>query len=276
MKMTAIRLNRRHKFILFLTLIATGASLVMGAGLARAAGIAMLGTALAWILGLNSRVVHWLFLGVGIVVMTGTAATDAYLHHQSVKEYESEVATFERRLPDLAEKYPQLEVERMAQPESRDGAVRVYKDIRSIFVASDVVDEAKAKGWSLAQPKQSDGTRTKTEWVKLPSVALMSFVVPADMTTEQLRAMIKEKYPQLMVKAQTGDVAPHKRGTKWEEDAVAAGVNLSTVPPEEQPGEAPGPLTQALFEHWYFDLLGLLLAGIGLASVLAVKPVNPL
>lgn len=60
MTLSAIRLNRRHKFILFLTLIATGASLVMGAGLARAAGIAMLGTALAWILGLNTRVVHWL------------------------------------------------------------------------------------------------------------------------------------------------------------------------------------------------------------------------
>jgi hypothetical protein len=34
-------------------------------------------------------------------------------------------------------------------------------------------------------------------------------------------------------------------------------------------------LTHALFERWYFALLGLLLAGIGLALVLGVKPVPP-
>lgn len=269
--MMAIQLNRRHKLILFLTLIAAGTSLVMGAGLARAVGIVLLGAALAWMLGLNSRVVHWLFLGTGLVIVVGTTALDGYLHHQSVKEYESGVADFERRLPDLAQKYPLLEVESKAQPVSRTGAVRVYKDIRSIFVAPDIVDGAKAKGWSPVQPKQiPDGTKTKTEWVKLPSVALMSFVVPADMTTEQLKTMIKEKYPQLMVK--TGNVGPRKRGVKWEEDAFAAGVNLALVPIDEQPGEIPGPLTHALFEHWYFEVLGLLLAGIGVALIVAVKP----
>ncbi len=271
--MTAIKLNRRHKFILFLTLIAAGASLVMGAGLARAVGIVLLGAAFAWMVGLNTRVVHWLFLGVGVVIVAGTVVLDGYFHHQSVKEYESGVADFERRLPDLAQKYPLLEIESMAQPASRTGAVRVYKDIRSIFVAPDIVDAAKAKGWGLVQPKQTpDGTRTKTEWVKLPSVALMSFDVPADMTTEQLSTMIKQKYPQLMVKAKTGDVAPHKKGAKWKEDAFLAGVNLSLVPIDEQPREVPGPLTHALLEHWYFELLGLLVAGIGMALILGVKP----
>jgi hypothetical protein len=78
--MMAIQLNRRHKLILFLTLIAAGASLVMSASLARAVGIALLGAALAWMLGLNSRVVHWLFLGTGLVIVVGTSALDGYLH----------------------------------------------------------------------------------------------------------------------------------------------------------------------------------------------------
>jgi hypothetical protein len=47
-------LNRRHKFVLFLTLVSTGGSLVCGLGIREALGIALLGFALAWVVGSKS------------------------------------------------------------------------------------------------------------------------------------------------------------------------------------------------------------------------------
>src|SRR5690348_12903232 len=44
-------LNRRHKSILFLTLVFTGSSLLAGATLSEGIGILMLGFALAWLIG---------------------------------------------------------------------------------------------------------------------------------------------------------------------------------------------------------------------------------
>lgn len=71
-------LNRRHKVMLFLTLIAAGLSLVLGAGVAKAGGVALLGMALAWIFGSDSRIVHWLLFGVGIALIAGTASFDFF------------------------------------------------------------------------------------------------------------------------------------------------------------------------------------------------------
>src|SRR5882724_8796830 len=44
-------LNRRHKVILFVTLVATGCALLIGAELREALGFMMLGVALAWAVG---------------------------------------------------------------------------------------------------------------------------------------------------------------------------------------------------------------------------------
>lgn len=46
-----MRLNRRHKVILFLTLLAAGMSLISSFGLHRTAGIVLLGVASAWVFG---------------------------------------------------------------------------------------------------------------------------------------------------------------------------------------------------------------------------------
>src|SRR5208337_195309 len=47
-------LNRRHKVILFLTLVLTGLSLVAGCGLRSSLGVALLGCSVAWAVGSDS------------------------------------------------------------------------------------------------------------------------------------------------------------------------------------------------------------------------------
>lgn len=47
------KLNRRHKAMLFLTLIVTGLALLNGAVIGKGLGIALLGVAAAWVVGSN-------------------------------------------------------------------------------------------------------------------------------------------------------------------------------------------------------------------------------
>jgi hypothetical protein len=63
-------LNRRHKAALFATLVCVALLLVLShTGIRLIVGIALLGMALSWALGSNSRPVHWLFVVVGLVLL---------------------------------------------------------------------------------------------------------------------------------------------------------------------------------------------------------------
>jgi len=101
-----VELNRRHKAALFLTLAATGVSLVLGVGAKQTAGVALLGVAFAWAFGSNSRIVHWLFVVSGSAVLVAPTGFDWYTDRHTAKFYESQVAAFERRIPELAKQHP--------------------------------------------------------------------------------------------------------------------------------------------------------------------------
>jgi len=101
-----VELNRRHKAALFLTLVAAGVNLVLGAGAKQTAGVALLGVAFAWAFGSKSRIVHWLFVVSGSAVLVAPASFDWYTDRHTTKFYESQVAAFERRIPELAKQHP--------------------------------------------------------------------------------------------------------------------------------------------------------------------------
>ena len=48
-------LNRRHKTVLFITLVATGSALLAGASLGEGLGIFILGATFAWVIGSGSH-----------------------------------------------------------------------------------------------------------------------------------------------------------------------------------------------------------------------------
>lgn len=104
------RLNRRHKVALFLTLVAAGVMLVLGASAKQTAGAVLLGLAFAWAFGSNSRIVHWLFVGLGSALLLGPVGFDRYSLHQAGKDYADEIAAFEHRIPELAKEYPYKKV----------------------------------------------------------------------------------------------------------------------------------------------------------------------
>jgi hypothetical protein len=60
-------LNRRHKAVLFATLVCAGIILLAGGGIGPGLGSIFLGVALA--VGSNSRLVHWLFVAAGLLLL---------------------------------------------------------------------------------------------------------------------------------------------------------------------------------------------------------------
>jgi hypothetical protein len=65
----AATLNRRHKTALCATLICVGLILLLGVGIRAAVGVGLLGIAFSWALGSNYRLVHWLFVVFGVLLL---------------------------------------------------------------------------------------------------------------------------------------------------------------------------------------------------------------
>lgn len=100
-------LNRRHKAVLFLTLLAAGFSLLQQPYIRVTFGIAMLGLALAWAIGSNSRVVHVLFLLLGLPIAVGPVLSDWYEHRKRIAEFRRTVEALGIQIPRMPKFNPQ-------------------------------------------------------------------------------------------------------------------------------------------------------------------------
>src|ERR1035437_8926294 len=101
-----LNLNRRHKVTLFLTVVLAGIAALNGAKMMEVVGILLLGLALTWAFGSDSRVVHWLFLSLGALLACGTVGLAWLIHQSDTNLYAGQVAAFEQRISELAKEYP--------------------------------------------------------------------------------------------------------------------------------------------------------------------------
>lgn len=102
MKTFSIKLNRRHKAALFLTLIAVGAGLLLGIDAKQIFGIILLGAAFAWALGTDSRLVHWLFVATGLTVMLFPFGLECHERYKANARYKSDIAAWKAaKITDL-------------------------------------------------------------------------------------------------------------------------------------------------------------------------------
>jgi len=101
-----LNLNRRHKVTLFLTVVLAGIAALNGGKMMQVVGILLLGLALAWAFGSDSRVVHWLFLCLGVFLVCWTVGFARLRYHNDANLYAQKVAAFEQRIPELAKEYP--------------------------------------------------------------------------------------------------------------------------------------------------------------------------
>jgi hypothetical protein len=167
-----LNLNRRHKVALFFTLALAGIAALNAAKMMEVVGILLLGLALAWAFGSDSRVVHWLFLSLGLLLTCLTVGGAWYIHQSYSNLYAQKVAAFEQRIPELANKYPLHKVrpsgmdrpsrewDEKGNPVQTNGQIILDKDLEPYLVknpkAGGLPPESDTSGWTPVPEVQID------------------------------------------------------------------------------------------------------------------------
>jgi hypothetical protein len=238
-----VKVNPRHKAALVLTLLATGASLIVGLETKQVVGIALLGLAFAWLLGSNSLLVHSLFIVAGLSLATGRVLWDWQKYRAEARNYRASVAYFESRIPELATQYPEPVG---LGPVGGEDAVVVTKD----FVPKYEMD-----AFHLAAAKQA-GVKLY-RFIPLPGSDLPYLAISLITPKEKVSDRLSKDYPTL---------------SKWECDALAAGVDVWSVH-DETPGAEPDLFTlrRAVALNWILVTCGSLLTLVGVGTMFGIR-----
>ena len=100
------RFSRYQQAALVLTVLNVGVMLVSGANWRLSLGILFLGLMLAWTIGSDNRLLHYLCLVVGIAALVTPACLSWRQHRLAVQEFDRNVQRFEANIPRLAQRYP--------------------------------------------------------------------------------------------------------------------------------------------------------------------------
>lgn len=258
-----LNLNRRHKVALFLTVLLAGIAALNGAKMMQVIGILLLGLALAWAFGSDSRVVHWLFLSVGVLLACGTVGLAWLIHQSDTNQYAQKVAAFEQRIPELAKEYPLHKVRPSAMdrpshewdaqgnPVQTNGQIILDKDLEPYLVKNP------KKGAVYRVPEE---LRPEQGFVyDLPQL----FGVTMPDGHVRYFAYKRDPYYQLEF------FLWGKTQKMWNE-AWVAGLDLSEVPSDELPGDPP----KTPWEHddWWFVVFGgVILFALGFGLILGIR-----
>lgn len=227
-----LHLNRRHKTALFLTLLAAGTSLLMGADMKQAGGIVLLGVAFAWALGSSNRIVHAMFITIGLFLVVAPFVFDWYAQRERAAAYQQEVADFEERIPEMARSYPIVDPQNLA---------------------------AAPTGLMLSRAELAHQIK-----IKFPAYKKLSDKAAVD-------AFLR-KYPMWETILVDSDTGPSQTSPSWWNDAFSAGVNVAALPASQLPGTPPQAfrLDRSLDKHWAIQMPGLVLMMIGLGLLLEI------
>ena len=242
MARATVKVNTRHKAALVLTLLATGASLIVGLETKQVVGIALLGLAFAWLLGSNSLLVHSLLIVAGLSLATGRVLWDWQKYQAEARNYRASVAYFESTIPELATQYPEPVG---TGPVGGEDAVIVTKDF---------VPKYKMDAFHVAAARQA-GVKLY-RFIPLPGSDLPYLAISLETPKEKVSDRLSKDYPTL---------------SKWECDALAAGVDVWSV--QETPGVEPDLFTlrRAVALNWISVMCGSLLALVGVGTMLGVR-----
>src|ERR1019366_4266745 len=182
-----LNLNRRHKVTLFLTVLLAGIAALNSAKMMEVVGILLLGLALAWAFGSDSRVVHWLFLSLGALLACGTVGLAWLIHQSDTNLYAQKVAAFEQRIPELAKEYPLHKVrpsgmdrpsrewDEQGKPVQTNGQIILDKDLEPYLVKNPKAglppEKKAASGYQILPP---DSKSPQQSTVPIPEDATVA------------------------------------------------------------------------------------------------------
>ncbi len=234
-----LELNRRHKAILFLTLLAAGSSLVGEVNLRISFGIVLLGFAFAWALGSDSRPVHYLFILLGVLLAAGPVWND----WSNCRDYDLRIQEFEQKIPRLAKAYA-------FDPGGKNLKITSKTELEHLMERLGYEEEERQNGLQSMYKQWTAGELNDRFTVNLPAK----------------RGGVSDVDAQIILTPKFFEPVP-----RWYADAVGAGVDMTKVPESEKPGQAPPSRIFDTASIVFFLGPGVLLIAIGLGLVLAIK-----
>ncbi len=259
-----LNLNRRHKVTLFLTVVFAGIAALNSAKMMQVIGILLLGLALAWAFGSDSRVVHWLFLSLGVLLTCLTLGGAGYLYQSDTNQYAQKVAAFEQRIPELAKEYPLHKV----RPSGMDQPSREWDEQgKPVQPNGQIILDKDLEPYLVENPK-AGATYTVPEELR-----------PEQGTVYDLPRLFRVTMPDGHVRyfaykrdadsCQEEFFAWGKTQKMWNE-AWVAGLDLSEVDLFKLPGDPQKPAWE--YHDWWVCLcLGVFLFALGLGLILGIR-----
>lgn len=103
-----ITLNNRHKAGVFLTTVVAGVCLILGENFRETLGAVIIGFALTWAFGSNSKALRYCIAAIGAFLFFVPLIATLIDHHNAVNSYEKSVESFRSNLPGFAKEHPDL------------------------------------------------------------------------------------------------------------------------------------------------------------------------
>lgn len=284
------RFSRYQQAVLILTLLSVGIMLVSGANWRLSLGMLLLGLTLAWTVGSDNRLLHYLCLMVGVAALVTPACLSWRQHRLAVREFDRSVQEFEANVPRLAQRYPlsarcgdlldqitaadypagQVEnktsgVIDLSAGLVAEGASPQYEVVgEEEIIPLSSVSEMNALLTQMGYPeRERDGIKVRIAR-DLDSYGLSDLVLPC--------FSHPESKVDFKVAAPVGGAFLGDRPV-WFTNAVSKGVNATAVPANEKPGAQPPPF-RVLPAFWSLPLvsfLGFVIGSTGGANLTRLR-----
>jgi hypothetical protein len=282
-----LKLNRRHQVTLFITLVLAGIAALSDAKMMEVAGILLFGFAFAWAFGSDSRVVHWLFLSVGVLLACGTAGLAWYIHQKETNLYAQKVAAFEQRIPVLAEKYPLhkqgqiiLDKDLWDLEQEWEGAAPVKPSKPPQDKWAKYLEEPFPSGFTPDQEWTAEGLSIPRASPEFPSGFTPDQVWTVKMPDGHVRYFRNKRDADhfaefgLFRLCDLSGLCEYGKTQKIWDEAWVAGLDLSEVHSDELPDDPPEPLWGLESHDWQVGrvvVFGVFLFALGLGLILGIR-----
>lgn len=283
-------LNRRHKAVIFATVLTLGLALIEGVSARQSLGIALVGMAMTWAVGSDSRLLHAGFLAVGAVLVAGPMVVDYQQYRESKTRYDLAVSDFEKRLPALSHDNGMTEdwawakaTMNLAKPADDDADVRVKSfKVANVAELDRLLDHlgytSSQKEFEEALIRASLVDHTLSDYYEIEAlkapksqanvVGLIGLVMLQNRGTHF-------RDPSIYIHVTNRDVSQFFAPVpEWYKDAVAADVNVGALSKDQLPGPAPGAFSvwRSAKNEFMFSLPGAILVCLGLGLLVGVRP----
>jgi hypothetical protein len=254
-RISMMSLNGRHKIGLFITATAAGISLLAGSSLREAAGVVVIGLALAWALGASNRALHACLATAGLILLLEPLVAAIIGHLEERAEYNRAVAAWEGKLPELAKQNPDLSAGFVNPPSDPFAAIARPVTPPGAAASGSPVQLDFSKARSIAKPPLPPGTVLTeiTRTIFVPGAGDLQF--PVSMPGKQIAATLRAKYKDV---------------PNWYLEALAVGVDAGAINSLDNPGwiVLPPSIGDEVASGYPLEVSGVILAAFFIGAII--------